>query len=116
MRMINPAFTICVRNVGSRNYDEPNNVAGEVWEQPRIQATYYEGDDIDINLLVTAHHKGHFTFKVCPVQHYDVPPQTCFDANPLVFVSDNMYGGMRDANYPGRAYMDNSDHPDYTGE
>ena len=31
--------------------------------------------------------------------------QACFDANPLVFESDDLYGAPKDPNYPGRGYI-----------
>jgi len=54
---------------------------------------------------LTAHHKGHFEFKACPIQPYEVATPGCFDAHPLTFISDTLYGANKDNNYPNRAYI-----------
>ena len=49
--------------VSDRNYDLPkNNKEGTLANQ--VQATYNEGDTIDLDVVLTAHHKGHFVYKV----------------------------------------------------
>jgi len=55
--------------------------------------------------VLTAHHKGHFVLKACPVSPGEIPSQGCFDANPLEFVSDELYGAPKDVNFPDRAYI-----------
>ena len=54
-------------------------------------------------VLGTAHHKGHFTFKACPISSGQQPTQACFDANRLRFISG--HGANFDPNYPDRAYI-----------
>eukprot|EP00957_Ditylum_brightwellii_P041351 3131036-Ditylum_brightwellii.AAC.1 len=49
---------------------------------PNVQATYYEGEEIVLDVVLTAHHKGHFEYKACPIS--PAPP---------------------DPNFPGRAYI-----------
>jgi hypothetical protein len=78
-----------------------------------IQATYNQGEEIDFEAVLTAHHKGHFTYKACPIQGDELPTQACFDSNPLIFVQDNLYGAPPDPNYPDRAYIPLAGHPDY---
>lgn len=87
-----------------RNYDYPKNGLGRLM-RPNTQAEYREGQEIIIDVVLTAHHKGHFTYKVCPVQPGEVPTQACFDKNPLIFKKDMLYGGRRDKRYPERAYI-----------
>lgn len=67
------------------------------------QAVYDEGQVIDIEVTVTANHKGHFEFYLCT--DVDNPTQECFDQNPLEFVSDEYNGATIDPDYPNRGYM-----------
>jgi hypothetical protein len=69
------------------------------------QTTYEAGSVIEIDALLTAHHKGHMELKACPVSPGQVASQACFDSHPLEFVSDELYGAPKDVNYPGRAYI-----------
>jgi len=93
----------CGVNSG-RNYDMPKNALGGLMKK-NIQATYNGGSEIQIDAVLVAHHMGHFTFKACPISYGEVPQQSCFDQNPLEFVSDALYGAPKDPNYPDRAYI-----------
>ena len=76
-----------------------------------IQATYKQGDTIDVEVVLTAHHMGYFQFKACPLaQHGDVPTQACFDSYKLEFVEDVLHGVPKDDNYPERAYIPPTDY------
>lgn len=90
---------------GSHNYDYPKNAYGGslAWE---TQQSYAVGAIIDIESVITAHHKGHIEVKACPMTDTSsVASQACFDAHPLEFVSDEIYNAPKDTNYPGRAYL-----------
>lgn len=88
-----------------RNYDLPRNALGESMKS-NPQMNYVEGSIIDVEVILTAHHKGHFTFKACSISStLDAPTQECFDQNPLLFVSDELYGANVDTNYPERVYV-----------
>lgn len=91
--------------VNYRTYDEPKTIDGE--RMPFVsQATYSDGDTIDITTEITAYHKGHFEFKLCPLDSPDeIASQECFDQYPLTFVEDLLYGAGKDSSYPYRAYM-----------
>jgi hypothetical protein len=78
----------------TRNYDQDLG--------PRIQATYNCGQQIDFEVILTAHHLGHFTLKACPISSGQAT-QACFDANRLRFISG--HGANFDPNYPDRAYL-----------
>jgi hypothetical protein len=69
------------------------------------QAQYAKGQEIDVDILLTAHHMGHFEFFACPIQHGEKPSGNCFQDYPLEFVSDPLYGAPKDPNYPTRAYI-----------
>lgn len=88
-----------------RNYDEPKSINGQ--RMPFVsQATYLDGGEIDIVTEITAYHKGHFEFKICPLSYpNEVASQDCFDGHPLTFVQDLLYGASRDKMYPYRAYL-----------
>jgi hypothetical protein len=82
---------------GTRNYD--TSTSG-----PRIEAVYNCGQTIDVDVTLTAHHKGHFVLKACPISSPgQAATQACFDANKLRFVSGE--GANYDPNYPERAYI-----------
>jgi hypothetical protein len=81
---------------GSNNYDLiPSGVQG----------TYSKGAVIEFDVLLTAHHKGHFEFNACPISPGQIPTASCFADYPLEFVSDELYGATKDSTYPGRAYI-----------
>jgi len=97
----------------TRNYDIPKNYKGEPMP-PNIQATYTEGDIIDVEVLVTTHHKGHFVFSACPVvatpSNVDIPvnqnpTQECFDNYKLTLVEDTLYNANIDKRFPERIYL-----------
>ncbi|KAL9180759.1 hypothetical protein ACHAXT_011212 [Thalassiosira profunda] len=87
-----------------RNYDAPKNALGGPMPT-MIQANYTQGQDMILNVSLTAHHRGHFVFSACPIAPGEVPTQECFDANRLTFVSDMLHGGKYDPIYPERAYI-----------
>lgn len=102
-----PASGLCGM-VNGRNYDEPKDTLGRPMEfQP--QATYTEGEVIEIETIFTANHGGHYYYYACP--NGENPSQACFDANPLEMIQDvsvEKYGsgtqnGPKDVNYPYRA-------------
>lgn len=81
---------------------------------PNIQAVYMEGDVIDVEVLVTTHHKGHFVFSACPVvpspaplglDYNQVPNQECFDKYKLTLVEDELYNANIDKRFPERVYL-----------
>jgi len=90
--------------VGNRNYDYPKNYNSGPLEW-NAQSDYVADSIIDIEVVLTAHHKGHFEVKSCPVDPGQIASQECFDSHPLEFVSDELYGAPKDINYPGRAYI-----------
>lgn len=100
--------------VGDHNYDYPSTAIGTGVLPPIIQATYEEGSVIDVESVITAHHKGHFEVKACPIQPYEVATQACFDAHPLMFIEDALYDAPVDPLYPGRAYIPRTDYPGFS--
>ena len=87
-----------------RNYDYPkNSLGGDL--APNVQACYGEGEVIELDVILTAHHMGHFSYKACAINAGEVASQECFDSNPLTFVEDVLYGSLPDPNYPDRAYI-----------
>ena len=89
---------------GKHNYDAPRNALGGLMET-NIQATYTQGQDIVMDVTLTAHHKGHFVFSACPIMHGEIPSQTCFDRHQLTFVEDLIHDADFDPSYPERAYI-----------
>lgn len=88
-----------------RNYDFPKNAFGQPMPA-NPQSTYVEGQIIDVEVVLSAHHKGHFVFKACPIPFTTISPtQECFDNHPLMFVEDLLYGAPIDERYPERAYV-----------
>lgn len=88
--------------ISGRNYDYPQNFFGGALA-PRPQACYQPRQIIDLEVTLTAHHMGHFEFKMCSILSGEVPTQACFDENPMTFVSGQ--GANIDLNYPERAYI-----------
>mmetsp|Transcript_19349 Transcript_19349/g.29472 ORF Transcript_19349/g.29472 Transcript_19349/m.29472 type:complete len:400 (-) Transcript_19349:143-1342(-) len=96
--------------IESRNYDVPLSVTGDLLpENP--QALFQQGEIITVDVVLTAHHMGHFEFKACPIEHGEIPSQECFDQHPLEFVSDPFYGASKDPNYVSRAYIAPTSYP-----
>jgi hypothetical protein len=95
-----------------RNYDIPKNALGGDMA-PSVQATYGRGQDVTVDVTLTAVHGGHFVFSGCPISPGEVPSQDCFDGHRLTFVEDLMHGATLDANFPERAYVPPNDDPSY---
>jgi len=89
------------------NYEQPPNAMGGLMP-PVVQACYSPGSVVEFESVLTAHHKGHFEFRACPVSSGEVPTQECFDSNLLTFVEDPLYGAVPDPNHPERAYIPNA--------
>jgi hypothetical protein len=103
--------------VNGRNYDAPRNALGGDMP-PSVQAAYAMGQEITVDVSLTAVHGGHFVFSGCPISPGEIPSQDCFDANRLTFVEDLLHGARYDPNHPERAYVppngDPNHVPDYT--
>jgi len=92
----------------ARNYDAPLNVFGDVlpFDAFGDAVTYQRGQVIEVDVVLTAHHKGHFEFAACPISAQgEIPSASCFDQYTLEFVSDVFYGAEKDTSYPSRAYI-----------
>ena len=72
---------------------------------PAPQAQYSQGQEITVDILLTAHHKGHFEFFACPIEVGGKAAGDCFKRYPLTFVADELYGAPKDINNPTRAYI-----------
>ena len=94
--------------VDDRNYDYPKTSNGGA-QAPAIQGCYAEGDVVELDVVITAHHMGHFSYKACAINAGEVASQECFDSNPLTFVEDVLYGSLPDPNHPDRAYIPRTD-------
>jgi hypothetical protein len=90
--------------VGDRSYDDNLNILGQPMD-PSPQARYSQGDEIEVDVILTAHHMGHFEFNACPIETGGIAAGDCFAQHPLTFVSDPLYGAPKDAMYPNRAYI-----------
>lgn len=90
--------------IGDTNYDDNLNVFGKPMS-PAPQAQYSQGQVIEVDVVLTAHHMGHFEFSACPIEAGGVATASCLEKYPLEFVSDPLYGAPKDTNYPYRAYI-----------
>ena len=91
-------------NESGRNYDRNLNVFGQPMS-PAPQARYTQGQEIDVEVVLTAHHKGHFEFFACAISPGGTASGECFKQNRLEFVSDLLYGAPKDPRFPHRAYI-----------
>lgn len=98
----------CGVTSGGRNYDYPKDTFGNPLKWVN-QEMFSEEEIIDVKVVLSAHHKGHFVFKACPLSSLlsndDVPDEACFNKHPLEFVSDELYGAPKDMDHPSRAYI-----------
>lgn len=91
--------------VDNRNYDTPPNAVGGTMPT-NIQGTYPMGGTIEVDVILTAHHMGHFEFHACPLMSSGaIPTQACFQSNPVTVLRDVLYGAPLDVNYSNRAYI-----------
>mmetsp|Transcript_29531 Transcript_29531/g.44735 ORF Transcript_29531/g.44735 Transcript_29531/m.44735 type:complete len:413 (-) Transcript_29531:135-1373(-) len=91
---------------GNQDYSRPLSMAKT--PVPRYpQLILNEGDtQLTVEVVLTAHHKGHFEFKACPYKEKgEKIAQSCFDDYPLLVVSDDFYGMSPDPDFPERAYI-----------
>ncbi|KAI2510038.1 Lytic polysaccharide mono-oxygenase [Fragilaria crotonensis] len=90
--------------INGRSYDDNLNVFGQPMA-PAIQAQYAQGQEIVVDIVLTAHHKGHFEFFACPIVPGGKATGDCFKDYTLTFVADELYGAPKDTSYPTRAYI-----------
>ena len=98
--------------IGDTNYDENLNVFGQPMA-PAPQVLYEQGQEIEVDVILTAYHKGHFEFHACPIEAEQgtgtgtgtAASGDCLNEYPLEFVSDPLYGAPKDIDYPYRAYV-----------
>ncbi|XP_032792012.2 uncharacterized protein LOC116928978 [Daphnia magna] len=73
-------------------YDErvkPHEAPGGLFATGTIVRTYVQGQTIPVKIEITAKHKGHYKFKLCPNNNVlKDPTQECFDRFPLSFISN----------------------------
>jgi hypothetical protein len=98
---LNSNTNVCGKQ-GGTDYDLWLDAAGSPM-QWQSQTTYSKGQDIEVDVKMTAHHYGHFTLKACPMGREST--QECFDVNPLTFVEDTKYGMPKDDLNPERAML-----------
>eukprot|EP00976_Prorocentrum_cordatum_P104739 1194015-Prorocentrum_minimum.AAC.2 len=87
--------------VEGRNYNHPKSTTRDPFPSVPLR-TYQPGATIDLEMVFTAHHRGHVELQLCddPVN----PTKACFDAHPLEFVSADG-NPAPDPNYPYRGYL-----------
>jgi len=86
-------------------YDAPRDVKDRAlaWAS---QAAYAPEQTIVVEMVLTAHHRGHVELKGCAVDGgAAAATQACFDAHPLIFVEDLLYGAPPDPRHPERLYL-----------
>jgi len=67
-----------------------------------IVRKYKKGEDISVLVNLSANHKGHFEFRLCPQNHPGTPvTQECLDQNLLQIVSPNGSVGTQFPVYAG---------------
>jgi hypothetical protein len=49
------------------------------------QATYLQGQDIIIDVTLTAHHKGHFEFAACAISEGEIPTKGEYGSTFILF-------------------------------
>ena len=96
------AQNLCSRGNASTLYDNWKDVNGNPmpWTS---QATYNEGQEITIEVTITANHAGHMDILLCP--DGDSSTQACLEANPATNLRDELHGGPTDSRYPSRGYV-----------
>jgi hypothetical protein len=87
----------------STNYDYDEWIDSQGNPMPWIsQATYANGDVINVASTLRTHHGGHMEIKGCPSGRAST--QECFDEHALTFVRDLTYDMPADPAYPERGY------------
>merc|ERR1711935_318268 len=88
---LNSNTNVCGKEGGNKDYDEWLDSTGAPmsWFS---HVSYDRGDEIRVDVKVTAHHYGHFEVKACP--NGRASTQECFDQNPLTYVEE-IVGGNR---------------------
>jgi len=108
---LGPPYHPACGSVSGRNYNTPKTMNGRDMP-PVIQACYLPGSLIELEVKLTAHHKGHFNFNACPISwdgsKMTEPDQECFDSNPLTFIEDvsaTSPKAVQQTGFEGRGYI-----------
>lgn len=85
---------------GDKYDGERKNEAGGIYAQSQIISAHYsQGEQIQIEIVITAHHKGFFQFKLC--QNDDITKrigQDCLDQNVILVEQDGKIVDKYDIN------------------
>ncbi|XP_022653021.1 uncharacterized protein LOC111264763 [Varroa jacobsoni] len=65
-----------------------DNEDGGKYGTGTIVRKYLQGEEIEIVIEVTTHHKGWFEFKLCPVEDGKESTQECLDHYPIMLVGN----------------------------
>ncbi|XP_017873551.1 PREDICTED: uncharacterized protein LOC108620995 [Drosophila arizonae] len=78
----------------------PNELGGK-FGAGVIVKSYIGGGVIEINVLITANHLGHFSFHLCSLDEFGAESERCFDKYPLQFPdgSTKYYIGSKTGSY-----------------
>jgi len=81
---------------------------GSLYNGGAIEATYEAGGIIDIEIVVTAHHRGHFEFFICDASELNggQVTQECLMKNRLIRAEDPNARSPIDPQYPHRYYIE----------
>eukprot|EP00656_Telonema_subtile_P035658 TRINITY_DN3961_c0_g1_i6.p1 TRINITY_DN3961_c0_g1~~TRINITY_DN3961_c0_g1_i6.p1 ORF type:complete len:444 (-),score=105.97 TRINITY_DN3961_c0_g1_i6:75-1406(-) len=86
---------VCGTVDGVTNFNDPQ------WRSNG--GTYSAGQTIEVEAVLTAHHQGHFEFRVC--NNPSALSQTCFDQHLLERTEASSTPSPKDPNFPGRWYV-----------
>mmetsp|Transcript_49381 Transcript_49381/g.112068 ORF Transcript_49381/g.112068 Transcript_49381/m.112068 type:complete len:377 (+) Transcript_49381:720-1850(+) len=100
---MNQGGTCGASQTGQTDYNQP-------MAQYPTQAVFAPGDTVPVEVLITAHHRGHFEFRLCDAEDVAggveaATTQACLDLHPLVTLPDPDYQEVFDPNHPDRVYL-----------
>ncbi|EDV95058.1 uncharacterized protein LOC6567559 [Drosophila grimshawi] len=73
----------------SMSMPRPNELGGK-YGSGVIVKSYVGVSSADINVLITANHMGHFSFKLCNLDEFGSESDECFDKYPLAFADGSL--------------------------
>eukprot|EP00903_Cladosiphon_okamuranus_P008090 g7800.t1 len=89
---------------------EGTNVFGQENSVYPVLETYQEGSVVEMKVVISTYHWGHFEFHICNSEDLSNPDgpvtQGCFNMHPLDRAEDDGDASPIDPDHPGRYYLD----------